>query len=75
MVPMWRFLATFLRPVFSASRVQHVSDLHLKFALRHTMCASMADIQSATAEIRRGKKKEETTGQKYNGLPYYIGLP
>jgi len=34
----------------------------------------MADIQSATAEIRRGKKrrrkKEETTGQKYNGLPY-----
>ena len=30
------------------------------------MC--MADIQSAMAEIRRGKKKmeEETTGQKYN---------
>jgi len=28
------------------------------------------------AEIRRGKKKkEETTGQKYNGLPYYIGRP
>jgi len=31
----------------------------------------MVDIQSATAEIRRGKKeyrrqKEETTGQKYN---------
>jgi len=24
----------FLRPVFTASRVQHVSDLHLKFALR-----------------------------------------
>jgi len=33
-VPRWRFLATFLRPVFAASRVQHVSDLHLKFALR-----------------------------------------
>jgi len=36
----------------------------------------MADIQSAMAEIRRGKKKkkeEETTGQKYNGLPYSIG--
>ena len=40
------------------------------------MCASMVDIQSATVEIRRGKKerrrkkkkkKEETTGQKYNG--------
>jgi len=40
----------------------------------------MADIQSAAAEIRRGKKKErrkkiEITGQKYNGLPYYIGRP
>jgi len=41
----------------------------------------MVDIQSATAEIRRGKKKErrkkeeETTGQKYNGLPYSIGRP
>ena len=34
MVPRWRFLATFLRPVFSASRMQHVSDLHPKFALR-----------------------------------------
>jgi len=42
----------------------------------------MVDIQSPTAEIRRGKKEErkkegkkerkkvETTGQKYNGLPY-----
>jgi len=29
----------FLRPVFAASRVQHVSDLHLKFALRpHHVC-------------------------------------
>jgi len=34
MVPRWRFLATFLRPVFSVSRAQHVSDLHSKFALR-----------------------------------------
>jgi len=34
MVPRWRFLATFLRPVFSTSRLQQVSDLHLKFALR-----------------------------------------
>jgi len=38
----------------------------------------MADIQSATAEIRREKERrsiEETTGQKYNGLPYYVGRP
>ena len=34
MVPRWRFLATFLHPVFSASRAEHVSDLHSKFALR-----------------------------------------
>jgi len=41
----------------------------------------MVDIQSTAAEIRRGKKerrkeerrKIEITGQKYNGLPYYIG--
>jgi len=38
----------------------------------------MVDIQSAAAEIRRGKKKRkkiEITGQKYNDLPYYIGRP
>jgi len=56
MVPTWRFLATFLHPVFSASRMQQVSDLHLKFALR---CGSMADIQSAAADIRRGKKRQK----------------
>jgi len=42
------------------------------------------EIRSPIAEIRRGKKEEEeerkkkkieTTGQKYNGLPYYIGRP
>jgi len=39
MVPRWRFLATFLCPVISASHVQHVSDLHLKFTLRpHHVC-------------------------------------
>jgi len=69
----------FLHPVFSASRVQHISDLHSNVAL----CGSMVDIQSPTAEIKRGKKKKEeerkkkkeTTGQKYNSLPYYIGRP
>jgi len=30
------------------------------------MCGSMVDIQSPTAEIRRGKKRKEgTTGWKY----------
>jgi len=41
----------------------------------------MVDIDSATAEIRRGKKKkkkkeeEETTGQKYNVRICYAGRP
>jgi len=41
----------------------------------------MVDIQCAAAEIRQGKKRRrkkkkiETTGQKYNGLPYSIGRP
>ena len=34
MVPRWRIFASFLRPVFAASHVQHISDLHSKFALR-----------------------------------------
>jgi len=40
------------------------------------MCRSMVDIQSPTAEIRRGKKRRRRRrkkGWKYNGLPYYIG--
>jgi len=49
----------FFRPVFSASRMKHVSDLHLKF-----VCASMADIHSATAEIRRGKKKKKEKNKR-----------
>ena len=44
------------------------------------MCASMVDIQSATAEIRRGKKKEERKKNKRQDEniyrePYYIGRP
>jgi len=35
----------------------------------------MVDIQSAAAQIRQGKKKEETTGRKYYGLPYSIERP
>jgi len=69
MVRKWRFL----RPVFSTGRVQHISYMHSKCALRpHHVWKYGIDIQSPTAEIRRGKKKKiETTGQKYNGLSYY----
>ena len=53
----------FLGTAFAASRVQHLLDLHSKFALwpHH-------DVQPAAAEIRRGKKEDrrqkEITGQK-----------
>jgi len=34
MVPTWQIFGDFLHPVFSASLMQHISDLHSKFALR-----------------------------------------
>ena len=41
------------------------------------MCGSMADIPSASAEIRRGKKeirkKNKRQDENIYGLPYYIG--
>jgi len=42
------------------------------------MCGSMVDIQSLTAEIRRGNKKEERKKKQDEhiyGLSYYIGRP
>ena len=45
-----------LCPAFSASRVQHISDLNSHKG--HAMCGSMADIQSPTTEIKPGKKEE-----------------
>jgi len=47
----------FLGPAFPSSRVQHVSDLHLKFALRPHHVWKYDGHQSVTAEIRRGKKE------------------
>jgi len=49
MVRRWRIFGDFLHPVFSASRVKHISDLYSKFALmphyvqmygRHPLCDS-----------------------------------
>jgi len=54
----WCADGEFLRPVYSASCVQHISDLHSTFGLRPHHGGSMVDIESATAEIRRGKKKK-----------------
>jgi len=57
MVLRWRFWRLFASCV-SASCVQQVSDLHFKFALRSHHVWKLADIQSAAAEIRRGKTKK-----------------
>jgi len=38
----------------------------------HTMCASMVDIQSATAEIRRGKKKKKERRTNDRMKIYYV---
>jgi len=54
----------FLCPVFAASRVQRISDLHSKFALRpHHVPNTLQDAENnfisfqTTAEIRQGNKK------------------
>ena len=67
MVPRWRFLG----PAFLASCMQHVSDLHSKFALARAtpLCISMVDIQSPTAEIRRGKeRKKKKEGRNHRAV-------
>jgi len=68
MVPRWRLFGDFWVLHFSASRVQHVSDLHPKFALRPYHILRPLRL----GQEKRKKKKEETTGQKYTGLPYSI---
>jgi len=68
MVQKWQFL----RLVFSESRVQHISDMHSKFALRPRHVWKYGRHPRLGEEKRR---KIETTGQKYTGLPYYIGRP
>jgi len=65
-------VANFASCVLSASRVQDISFSHLHSKL--ALYGSMVDIQSATAENRRGKEEEEeTTAAQYNGSP--IGRP
>jgi len=81
MVPRWQIFDVFWRPVFAASRIQHVSDLHLKFP-KATPCVEVWQT-SNLRRLRLGEEKkerkieeeEETTGRKYNGLLYSIGRP
>jgi len=69
-----RILGDFRGPAIQASSVQHISDLHSKFALRphcHTMCRNMVDIQSATAEISREKKVRKKERRLANTLRWF----
>jgi len=65
MVPRWQIFNDFLHPVFLASRLQHTSDLHSKFALRphhvskngrHPMCGRW---DQARKKDRKKKRKIE----------------
>jgi len=58
LVPRPRFFAEFFRPEFQRAACSMFQTCILNSHWGHTMCGSMADIQSATAEIRRGKKIE-----------------
>jgi len=62
MVPRWRLFDDFLRAVyFQRAACSRFQTCILNLHYGHTMCGSMVDIQFPTAEIRQGKKEEETT--------------
>jgi len=58
MVPRWRFLATFWVMHLQRAACSTFQTCILNSHYGHTMCQSMVDMQSAAAEIRRGKKIE-----------------
>jgi len=60
MVCRWRFFASFLYPVFPVSRVQHISDLHSKFALRshHVWKYGRHPLTDCWEYARKKRKKE-----------------
>ena len=76
MVTFWQFFACC---IFSEPRSTFqtcILNLHQGHTI--TMCGSMVDIQSPTAEIRRGKKgrkKKKPQDENIYGLAYYIGRP
>jgi len=66
MVPKWKIFDDFLRPVFAASRVQHISVLHLKFALRpHHVCKyGRHPICDGADQARKKRNKERKKERK-----------
>jgi len=62
MVPRWQIFDDFLRPEFAGSCMDHISDLHLKFALRPHHVFPEVWQTSTLRRLRLGeekKKKEE----------------
>jgi len=60
MVRRWRIFGDFLCPVFSASHVQHVSDLDLKFTLRPHHIWYTSNLR----RLRLGEEEKEEERQK-----------
>ena len=58
MVPRWRILAIFWVLYFQRATCSTFQTCILNSHYGHIMCRSMVHIQSATAEIRQGKKEE-----------------
>jgi len=58
MVPRWRLFGDFLHAVFSANRMQHISDLHSKFALR-PHCVEVWSTSNLRPLRLGGKEKKE----------------
>jgi len=63
-------LTTFLRLVFSGSRVQQVSDMHLKFALRphhdYVEVWQISNLRRLRLGEEKRKKEDRNHRQKYN---------
>ena len=80
----WCQIGNFFASCISASRLQHISDMHSKFALiKATPCVEVWQTSNLRPlrlgeERKRDRKKIERKkpqGKKYNGLPHYIGRP
>ena len=70
------FLSHFCVLHFQQAACSTLQTCILNLHYGHTMCRSMVNIHSGTAEIRRGKKrKKKETGQKYNVRICYTGRP
>ena len=78
MVSRWRIFGDFLILRFQRAACSTFQTCILNSQLGHNMCRSMVDIQSATADIRRGikkKKEERNHRQKYNVRISCAGRP